>query len=157
MKRVPSVEQQLAEIGYEMTPSGHAVARPGGAVAPAPAPKPRKPVNVGAKREPNKTEALLEQRLRRMFDSSHSIKYEAFTFHLAAGFAYTPDWTVWKGNVLVHVYEAKGAYKFASQNRSVTAFKQAALEWPDIPFTWAQLKEGKWRMAGASEPAESLI
>lgn len=147
----------LKELGLEVGPDSIArkiAVKPKVPALPA---KRKAAVRLASSREPNKTEALFGQRLHCLFDSTHTIRYEAFSFRLANGSLYTADWTVWKGNALLYAYECKGSHSFQSHGRSVLAFKQAALEWPETKFTWAQWKGGEWRMAGAEEPAENLI
>ena len=97
---------------------------------------------------PNKTE--LEY--RRMFIEPRrgalgSVAFEGLTFRLANGHRYTPDWVYVEGGQLVCV-EVKGSYRFGSHQRARLAFDQAAVEWPDVRWIWAERrKDGTWKVS----------
>ena len=96
---------------------------------------------------PNKTEAAY----RRTFIDAHradlaSVAFEGLTFRLANGHRYTPDWVYVEGGRLVCV-EVKGSYRFGSHQRARLAFDQAAVEWPDVRWIWAErCADGTWRV-----------
>ena len=77
--------------------------------------------------------------------ASHDVRNGAFSFRLASGCLYTPDWCVWQGPTLKLVVECKGHFRLASAGRSNLAFKTAVAEWPSLAFRYAkQNKDGTW-------------
>jgi hypothetical protein len=68
-------------------------------------------------------------------------RYEAITFHMANGHRYSPDWSYWRDGKL-HCVEVKGSYRLGSYQRARLAFDQAAIEWPDIVWVWAEKQKG---------------
>lgn len=111
-----------------------------------PAPSERKgdgtPRNVKA---PNKTEASYN----RMHLGSSGL-YEAITLRLPGGSRYTPDWVKFSvcpdsGIPVVELHEVKGSYRFGSQGRALTAFREAVAAFPCFTFVWAKrCKDGRW-------------
>lgn len=89
---------------------------------------------------PNKT----EQEYNRKFLGGRG-RYEAITIRTPGG-NYTPDYlTIDDGKVTLH--ECKGDFRFASQSRSVLAFKTAAAFYPCWRFVWAtKHKKGEWEV-----------
>ena len=93
------------------------------------------------RREPNKTEAEYNRR----FLSGRG-RYEAVTLRLPGGSRYTPDWvSVEDGRMTLH--EVKGAYRFHSQGRALTAFREAVAAFPEFGFVWAVRRgPGDWEI-----------
>jgi hypothetical protein len=98
---------------------------------------------TGGRRVPNKTEA----EFRRQYLAGKGARFEAITFRFANGHRYTPDWVYVEGGRLVCV-EVKGSYRLGSHQRARLAFDQAAVEWPDARWIWAERrKDGTWQVA----------
>lgn len=88
---------------------------------------------------PNKT----EQDFRDRFLDSTAI-YEGITFRLPGGSRYTPDWVTFDDGI-VTVYEVKGSYRFPSQGRALTAWREARAAFPFVSFRWfCKKKDGEW-------------
>ncbi len=100
------------------------------------------PRNVKA---PNKTEASYNR-----LHLGNSGLYEAITLRLPGGSRYTPDWVKFSvcpdsGILMVELHEVKGSYRFGSQGRALTAFREAVAAFPCFTFVWAKRgKDGKW-------------
>jgi len=91
---------------------------------------------------PTKTEA--EFRTRHL--GGKGARFEALVFRLTNGHRYTPDWVYVDGGRLVCV-EVKGARRLGSYQRARLAFDQAAIEWPDARWIWAERSEnGTWQV-----------
>lgn len=88
---------------------------------------------------PNATEA----EYNRIFLAGRG-KYEAVTLRLPGGSRYTPDWmSVDEGRVSLH--EVKGAHRFPSEGRALTAWREARAAFPEFGFYWAKkTKAGEW-------------
>lgn len=94
---------------------------------------------------PNKTEASYNR-----LHLGNSGLYEGITLRLPGGSRYTPDWV--KFSVcpdscipVVELHEVKGSYRFGSQGRALTAFREAVAAFPCFVFVWAKRgKDGKW-------------
>ena len=111
-------------------------------VAPTLPVKVEKSAKKGSK-GPNKTETAAYHYLKLCYPGA-SVRYEAITFHLEQGAAYTPDFLVTFGESMI-CYEIKNAgYRHASYGRSRMAFRQAALEFPTFQFIWVELSKGEW-------------
>ena len=95
------------------------------------------------RREPNKTEQAAYFYLKMCYPDAN-IRYEAITFHLEQGAAYTPDYLVTTQEGMTCVEIKNAAYKHASYGRSRMAFRQAALEFPTFQFIWLELQNGEW-------------
>lgn len=88
--------------------------------------------------------------------------YEAVTLRLPGGSRYTPDWVVIGEGGKVELHEVKGAYRFGSHGRAVTAFREAVATFPCFVFVWAvRGKGGAWSIrrdaagsTGAGEKGE---
>lgn len=93
-----------------------------------------------ARRRPNKTEAKYAAECLQGLDA----RYEALTFNLANGHAYTPDWVVFAGGRPVTCHEVKGAHRFHSHQRARLAFDQARVEIPGLFWVWATLTKEGW-------------
>lgn len=100
------------------------------------------PRNVKA---PNKTEASYNR-----IHLGNSGLYEAITLRLPGGSRYTPDWVKFSvcpdsGSPVVELHEVKGSYRFGSQGRALTAFREAVAAFPVFTFVWAMRgKDGTW-------------
>ena len=89
---------------------------------------------------PNKT----EERFRREFLMGRGM-YEAMTFRLAGGSRYTPDWITPDENGRYTAYEVKGSYRFHSQGRALTAFRECRARFVGVKFRWFELGiNGSW-------------
>ena len=91
---------------------------------------------------PTKTEAEFRAR----YLGGMAARFEVLVFRLANGHRYTPDWVYVEGGRLVCV-EVKGARRLGSYQRARVAFDQAAVEWPDARWIWAErCEDGSWRV-----------
>jgi len=72
------------------------------------------------------------------------VRYEALSFRLSSGARYTPDWIVLQGRETLAVVEVKGGYRLPSAARSLLAFKEAAAQFPGLPWRFAEKREGTW-------------
>ena len=91
---------------------------------------------------PTKTEA----EFARCHLTGKGARFEALVFRMANGHRYTPDWVYVEGGRLVCV-EVKGARRLGSYQRARVAFDQAAVEWPDARWIWAERqKDGSWHV-----------
>lgn len=91
-------------------------------------------------KSPNKTESAYN----REFLGGRGI-FEGITFHLAGGSRYTIDWYLFENGVHT-VVEVKGSYRFGSQGRAWTAWREARAQFPGFNFVWAERqKDGTWK------------
>ena len=96
--------------------------------------KPKQP-----KGQPNKTEADYNFR----FLGGQGL-FEGVTFRLEGGSKYTPDWIWFSGDKMVAV-ECKGAYRFGSEGRALTAFLECRARFKRVRFVWMQKQaDGQW-------------
>ena len=100
-------------------------------------------VKVARKQKgPTKT----EMEFARCYLGGKAARFEALVFRLANGHRYTPDWVYVDGGRLVCV-EVKGSRRLGSYQRARVAFDQAAVEWPDARWIWAERREdGSWQV-----------
>jgi hypothetical protein len=107
----------------------------------APEPSKGKAVAIRTKRrEPNKTEAEYNRRYL-----GGAGKYEAVSLRLPGGSRYTPDWQSVGADGRVTFHEVKGSYRFGSQGRAATAFRECVAAFPEFDFIWAVRNEdGTW-------------
>ena len=104
------------------------------------APPPEQPHPVRPKKgAPNKTEQRFNVDLL-----GGGGMYEAVTFRLPGGSRYTPDWVTFDDAGRMTVYEVKGGYRFHSQGRALTAFREARAAFPRVRFRWVVWADGKW-------------
>ena len=69
--------------------------------------------------------------------------YEGITLRLPGGSRYTPDWLSVCALGFVHLHEVKGTYRFPSEGRALTAWREARASFPMFRFHWAvRTKEG---------------
>jgi hypothetical protein len=118
------------------------VQRAGGVLAAgSPPPSKGKAVTVRAKRrEPNKTEAEYNRRYLGGLG-----KYESVSLRLPGGSRYTPDWQSVGADGRVTFHEVKGSYRFGSQGRAATAFRECVAAFPEFNFIWAvRSADGSW-------------
>ena len=103
----------------------------------------RPPKEAGAvetrasRRGPNKTEA----EYNRLHLGGRGL-YEAVTLRLPGGSRYTPDWMTVSADGTVELHEVKGPYRFGSQGRALTAFRECAAAFPCFRFVWAVRGKG---------------
>lgn len=81
-----------------------------------------------------KTEAEYERTYLRGLGA----KFQPFTFHMANGLKYRPDWYIPSEHTFV---EVKGGYRLPSHGRSMLAFNQCRVEFPE--FKWVLARKGK--------------
>ena len=92
------------------------------------------------RREPNKTEAEYNRRYLGGLG-----KYEAVSLRLPGGSRYTPDWQSIGADGRVTFHEVKGSYRFGSQGRAATAFRECVAAFPEFNFVWAvRHADGSW-------------
>ena len=105
-------------------------------------------VKAGRKQAgPTKT----EMEFRARYLAGKAARFEALVFRLANGHRYTPDWVYVEGGRLVCV-EVKGSRRLGSYQRARVAFDQAAVEWPDARWIWAERREdGSWQVIEKEE------
>ena len=90
---------------------------------------------------PNATEA----EFNRLYLGGQGV-YEAITLRLPGGSRYTPDW-LWvdEESGMVHLFEVKGAWRFPSEGRALTAFREARAAFPMFRFAWwAKTRRDGW-------------
>ena len=102
-------------------------------------PQPKKTTRQAMPKEPNKTEARFNREVL-----GGAGMYEAITFHLAGGSRYTPDFITHDG-VQITAWEVKGSYRFHSQGRAWTAFRECRARFPFIKFRWVTLEKYGWQ------------
>lgn len=92
------------------------------------------------RREPNKTEAEYNRRYL-----GGAGKYEAVSLRLPGGSRYTPDWQSVGADGRVTFHEVKGSFRFGSQGRAATAFRECVAAFPEFNFIWAvRSADGSW-------------
>lgn len=100
----------------------------------------KKRPSAGASNGPNAT----EQAYNVQFLGGNGV-YEAVTLRLPGGSRYTADWADWTESGTLRLHEVKGAYRFPSEGRAWTAFREACAAFPRIDFVWAKrTKSGEW-------------
>ena len=94
-----------------------------------------------------KPEATYERLLKLEYraEDGYEIRFEKLTLVLDSGTRYTPDFTVWKGSILVLCVEVKGAIKLKSFDRATTKFKEAITSFKSTIFRHAFISAGQWR------------
>jgi hypothetical protein len=115
--------------------------------APAPTNKGSLTVDVKQKQAkgPNKTEA----EYRRLYldpqwragEISQPL-FEKITLRLGIDCRYTPDWSYWTDGHL-HMVEVKGGHVW---DDAKAKFRAAVEQFPNVRFTWAQKRSGKWNI-----------
>ena len=117
-----------------------------GRVKPSDAPT----VKLGGKTRPSKAKTegpnATEAEYNRRFLAGAGI-YEAITLRLPGGSRYTPDWLSVCSLGFVHLHEVKGSYRFPSEGRALTAWREAKAAFPMFRFHWAKkAKAGVWEV-----------
>lgn len=107
---------------------------------PAATPAPRQMV-TSAGRQPNKTEELYNRT-----QLGGNGRYEAVTFRLPGGSRYTPDWVTFAPDGRMVCHEVKGSFRFSSQGRAATAFRECVAAFPDVVFVWGRFKDRDWQI-----------
>jgi hypothetical protein len=107
---------------------------------PAATPAPRQMVTA-AGRQPNKTEELYNRT-----QLGGNGRYEAVTFRLPGGSRYTPDWVTFAPDGRMVCHEVKGSFRFGSQGRAATAFRECVAAFPDVAFVWGRYKDRDWQI-----------
>ena len=116
------------------------ISKAGNAQAYVPATDGAKVAIRAKRREPNKTEAEYNRRYL-----GGAGKYEAVSLRLPGGSRYTPDWQSVGADGRVTFHEVKGSYRFGSQGRAATAFRECVAAFPEFNFVWAvRNAAGSW-------------
>lgn len=100
-----------------------------------------RPMVTSASRQPNKTETLYNRE-----QLGGNGRYEAVTFRLPGGSRYTPDWVTFDPSGRMVCHEVKGSFRFASQGRAATAFRECVAAFPDVVFVWGRYKDRDWQI-----------
>ena len=108
-------------------------------------------VNPSYTRRPNKT----EERFNRDMLNGRGV-YEGLTFRLPGGSRYTPDW-IYESNGKLFAVEVKGAHRFPSEGRALTAFREARAAFPWCAFVWFQWTGREWREQHCQQVAKGEI
>ena len=78
-------------------------------------------------------------------------QFEAVTFHLLNGHAYTPDWQIKlpDGNLLLVEVKARGrnGFRQPSYQRAKVMFDQSKLDYPMFQWQWAEKHNGEWSIS----------
>ena len=105
-------------------------------------PESKPPAHTSRRREPNKTEA----EYNRLYLGGAG-KYESVSLRLPGGSRYTPDWQSVEADGRVTFHEVKGSYRFHSQGRAATAFRECVAAFPEFNFVWAVREaDGSWSL-----------
>lgn len=88
---------------------------------------------------PNATEAAYNREIL-----AGNVVYEAITLRLPGGSRYTPDWLTVDDNGIVHLHEVKGAWRFPSEGRALTAWREARAAFPMFRFSWWVKSRDGW-------------
>jgi hypothetical protein len=75
---------------------------------------------------------------------------------MANSHRYRPDWTYFEPSGRLVCVEVKGSYKLGSYQRARLAFDQAAVEWPDIRWLWAEKTYDGWVITAAQPAAKGV-
>ena len=130
---------KLSEMGEDLRRRVEAaLARQGLGVAAPAAGRERAAEKAARARGPNKTEA----EYNRLYLGGRGL-YEAVTLKLPGGSRYTADWVTAEGG-RVTLHEVKGSYRFGSQGRALTAFRECAAAFPCFDFVWACRGRSGW-------------
>lgn len=107
--------------------------------------------------KPNKTESEYGRRLA--LEYGVEPRFEAITFRLKCGHAYTPDWFVplSDGRMLCVEVKARGknGFRHPSYQRAKLAFSQAKLDFPQFIWVWAEKCKGEWDVCGLPGTVEN--
>jgi len=136
--------QARAKLASEKPPIGGRGSDEPKSVVRSPKSQPTPSITVHATRKPRSPNDT-EQRFRDTHILNELVHYEALTFRLPGGSRYTPDWIWWKNDKL-HVAEVKDKHHHPSHNRSRTAFKECAAQFPNVIFHWAHWTGSEWKI-----------
>lgn len=104
---------------------------------------------------PTKTEAAYRREILDINPAVTRVAYEPLTFRMSNGHRYTPDWVFVCGG-RIHCVEVKGSYRLGSYQRACLAFDQAATEWPEFVWLWAERGPYGWKTSqNATKPKEN--
>ena len=78
--------------------------------------------------------------------------YEGITLRLPGGSRYTPDWLSVCALGFVHLHEVKGTYRFPSEGRALTAWREARAAFPMFRFHWAVRTKAGWEFRHGENP-----
>ena len=114
-------------------------------------------VKLGGKTRPSKAKTAdpnaTEAEYNRRFLAGAGI-YEGVTLRLPGGSRYTPDWLSVCTLGFVHLHEVKGAHRFPSEGRALTAWREAKAAFPMFRFHWAAESADGWEFRhGTPNPA----
>lgn len=118
----------------------------------APEPDPALKRESVRRRQPNKTETEYMTMLSYEFPKS-KIVFEAWTFHMSNGHAYTPDIFVFHedGTILIVEVKARGkgknGFRQASYGRARLAFDQSLVEYSCFNYRWAERHDKQWNIS----------
>jgi hypothetical protein len=136
-----AIANALKTPGKSPTLPQDCVLGPKGGDMPGKPPKAKKP------REPNKTEREFGLILQKRFPDCE-VTWEKYTFLLAPGCRYTPDWCVTNRHGILMFFEVKGAFLFKGAHASALT---ATLTKPKVAaemfrhrFVIAQKIDGAW-------------
>lgn len=113
-------------------------------------------VALGGKKRPSKAKGTgpnaTEAEYNRLFLGGKGM-YEAITLRLPGGSKYTPDWMTvdhvgfdFDGvkQSVVTLHEVKGSFRFPSEGRALTAFREARVAFPMFRFVWYVKTRAGW-------------
>lgn len=113
------------------------------------------PAKVRTSKSPTDTEAAYRREILDTNPAVTRVGYEAMTFRMSNGHRYTPDWVFVCGG-RIHCVEVKGSYRLGSYQRACLAFDQAATEWPEFVWLWAERGPYGWKTSqNATKPKEN--
>jgi hypothetical protein len=87
---------------------------------------------------PKEQMSKTEKEYERLFLANIPHKFQPFTFHMSNGLKYRPDFYVPGERTF---WEIKGGYRLPSHGRSLLAFNQCRVEFPE--FNWKLAIKGK--------------
>ncbi len=76
-------------------------------------------------------------------------KYESITLRLPGGSRYTPDFMTVGTDGQIILHEVKGVYRFHSEGRARTAWRECAAAFPMFRFVWAKWTGKRWELTDA--------
>jgi hypothetical protein len=94
-------------------------------------------------KEPKMSKTEMEYEDRYLFGIKH--KFQPFTFHMENSLKYRPDFYLPDEHTFI---EIKGSYHLPSHGRSVLAFCQCKVEFPEFKWVMAEKqKDGGWKIS----------
>lgn len=134
---------RLADIPPHVLALNPALATPQQNPFATPEPEPTPPRKE--RRGPNKT----EERFNREVLAGKG-KFEAITFKMSGGSRYSPDFVMVEPDGRIGCYEVKGSYRFPSEGRALTAFRECRA-WAEerfpgaFRFRWFRRSKDGWQ------------